>query len=414
MPPQPSLPEFVRGLSAAGVDSLRAAAGAFADWQLAAPLDLSADDPAALAAEYARKLRYPEHVFDPLDPGARDRVAAALDVPTFEAFARAQPDADPDDLPFDWERDVLARLCRREAPPPPAARAPRTTADHASQWPELASLERWRSLSPDEAASVTAALARALGEGFVALPRAGDHGLPRVRSEPLALSFVAVPGGSFAMGLTEDEEADLHARVAAASPESARHVPAFAPSLRPVRRVAVRPFLCAETPLLATHRGAFAAEGDDGNAHAVLRMACDDALAAVEAKGLRVVTEAEWEWVARAGGARAWLFDEGEAAAWAEATVQAPVTSLTHPFGVLALGWGEWVDDGWHPTYEGAPADGASWEPRVWLQTTRGGALAYWPWQGGGEMIGAHAAAREPGGLQGRHAVRAARDLPAR
>lgn len=407
------MPEFVRGLTAAGVDALREAANALADWQLTAPLDLASDDAAALAREFERKLQHPEHLFNLLPPEARDRVAVAVGLTPIEAFASAHSDVSDDDLPFDFESAVLERLCRREAPPPPGPRVSRGVTDHGSQWPELASLERWRALTTEEAASVAVSLARALGDGFVAHEPAGDHRLARVRAEALGISFVAVPGGVFAMGLSEVEEGELFDRVSAASPDGAEHVRAAAAVSRPVRRVEVRPFLCAETPLLGAHRAAFSAEGDDGNAHAVLRMACDDALTALVAKGLRVVTEAEWEWVARAGGTRAWLFESGDGAAWAEATVRTPVVALTHPLGVLALGWDEWVDDGWHRTYEGAPTSSASWEPREVLQTVRGGALACWPWQGG-EVALAHVAVRELGGLQGRHSVRAARDLPAR
>ena len=181
-----------------------------------------------------------------------------------------------------------------------------------------------------------------------------------------------------------------------------------------MRRVQVRPFLCAETPLLERHARLLGVEGDPGNAHGVLRVEGDAALAALGARGLRLLTEAEWEWVARAAGERAYPFTSGDADAWAEASVGTPVDRLEHPLGVLALGWGEWVDDGWHPTYRGAPATSDAWEPRTRLQLARGGALAVWPWQTGGELVLTHAAMRERAGPADVHAVRAALDLPPR
>lgn len=408
------MPHFVPALATAGVEALRIATETLADWQLRAPVDTSLTDPTALATELAAKLVYPEHLFDRLPDEAKQRVAEAVGVPPFERFAPPDgSDPDPEELPYPWERAVLGVLCRREPPPPPGPRASLPRHASALAWPELASSAAVRALAPESVEALAREIAARLGPGFTPLAPS-RHGLPRVRSEAWQLDFVVVPGGRFAMGLSESEEEALFAAVSAVSPESAGYVRSVAAASRPVREVSIEPFLCAETPLLERHAAVLGVVGDPGNAHAVLRMEMDAVLAFVADEPLRLLSEAEAEWVARGGGSRLWPFTSGGARAWAEAAVSSPLDAMDHPFDVHALGWGEWLDDGWHPNYQDAPGDARAWEPRTDLQTVKGGALSLFPWQSGGEMMLAHAAFRERAGLADRHAVRLAMELPGR
>jgi hypothetical protein len=81
-----------------------------------------------------------------------------------------------------------------------------------------------------------------------------------------------------------------------------------------------------------------------------------------------------------------------------------------HPFAVEGLGWGGWVDDGWHPSYRGAPTTAAAWQPCEWPVVARGGVLALWPWSGG-ELAMCHVAARHHD-RTGAHCVRLVLELP--
>ena len=103
-------------------------------------------------------------------------------------------------------------------------------------------------------------------------------------------------------------------------------------------------------------------------------------------KGYRLLSEAEWEYVARAGTGtrRYWGDDQAEYELCRNANGAGTETSFrrratvcgdgheaTSPVGKFgANGWGlydvlgnawEWVEDCWHDSYSGAPADGSAW-----------------------------------------------------
>ncbi len=127
--------------------------------------------------------------------------------------------------------------------------------------------------------------------------------------------------------------------------------------------------------------------------HPVVVISRNDALAFCRwlseqtGRSVRLPTEAEWEYAARAGG----QYDgpaQLDAAAWYDGTAGSathPVGSKTpNPWGLYDMqgnAW-EWCMDVWHPSYDGAPTDGSArtHDPGIpevaWRYVLRGGCWA--------------------------------------
>jgi len=104
----------------------------------------------------------------------------------------------------------------------------------------------------------------------------------------------------------------------------------------------------------------------------------------------RLLSEAEWEYAARAGSKTAYPWGDeigaghancmGCGSAW-DNRAPAPVGSfLANAFGLHDMNgnvW-EWCEDNWHPDYRGAPHDGSVWQGGdPFLRVLRGGAWGY-------------------------------------
>jgi hypothetical protein len=166
--------------------------------------------------------------------------------------------------------------------------------------------------------------------------------LPRV--ERASVPMLDVPGGVMVMGTTVDDVLAMR-RLVDADDLAEFEDGAFAES-RPPRLVAVAPFLFGEARLAGVPEG-------------------EDRLAWLGARGLRLPSEAEWEWVASEGGRSRFVAVKVPAAPFTK------LRELERSIDFQANGWGardllndgEALADGWHPSYEGAPATGAAWDP---------------------------------------------------
>ncbi|MDX2143536.1 MAG: formylglycine-generating enzyme family protein [Rhodospirillaceae bacterium] len=229
----------------------------------------------------------------------------------------------------------------------------------------------------------------------------------------LCPEMVVVPAGSFEMGATKEEN------LREQSPER------YIDWESPIRTVTIpRPFAVGATEVTRAQFSAFVddakvqiegcdiAKGNDWDRRAdkswrdpgfaqepdepVVCVNWSDAkayidwLSAKTGKPYRLLTEAEWEYVARAGTptARFWGDGRDEACRYANVPDAAHVTATQNHQGTFTCNDGyastspartfqpnafgiydtignvwEWVDDCFHDSYRGAPGDSASWQP---------------------------------------------------
>jgi len=181
---------------------------------------------------------------------------------------------------------------------------------------------------------------------------------PQLASSVREPETIPLRGGSFAMGSNEDI------------------------SERPVHQVTIKPFAIGKFPVSVQEWNAcatakacgFVSSGKDEAP--VTNVSWSDArqyvawLAETTGKPYRLPTEAEWEYAARAGTqTKYWWGDQFQADAancknCAANEQPVKVGSLKpNPFGLYDMGGSvdQWVEDCWHKTYQGAPADGSAW-----------------------------------------------------
>jgi formylglycine-generating enzyme required for sulfatase activity len=195
---------------------------------------------------------------------------------------------------------------------------------------------------------------------------------------PTCPDMVEIPQGSFSMGSIEGEADE-----------------------KPVHNVTIaKPFAIGKTEV--TQEQWRAVMGDNPSYFEACADTCpveqvswEDAQAYIAklnvktGKKYRLPTEAEWEYACRAGNQQEYCGnDNADHVAWHSNNSGNMLSKTPHPvatkkanaFGLFDMSgnvW-EWVEDSYHESYEGAPADGSAWMNGK-MRVLRGGSWGYDP-----------------------------------
>ena len=229
-----------------------------------------------------------------------------------------------------------------------------------------------------------------LVDHYAALATPGSAAVPGLLYVPAQIQFLVVPGGELVMGASDDIERLLLTEDSGLTSEEMGALDWSLARMRPMRRVAIKPFLIASAPLVGRQLEALGWK-DDASISRLFAPAPEqiiylelEEIAGVLRDGLRLPSEAEYEHACRAGTSSLFY--------WGDDVPDAPSRDA-NALGLAELGnHRELLADLWHNNYDGAPSDQHPWveapvpakngEP---LRVTRGGAATCYPWQGCGE-----------------------------
>jgi formylglycine-generating enzyme required for sulfatase activity len=216
--------------------------------------------------------------------------------------------------------------------------------------------------------------------------RAAQAAQDVVISEPGGYELVKIPGGTFRIGSPEAEAGRWDAE-------------------GPVHEVRVPDFYMGRYPVTNEEYGRFLTENPDvpepeywadrrfnQPRQPVLGVSWEEARRYAVRAGLRLPSEAEWEYACRADTRTRYYTgdteDDLDRAGWYERNADGkphPVGEKEpNAFGLYDMHgnvW-EWVEDDWHDNYDTAPSDGRAWidEPRGANRVVRGGGWNVFAW----------------------------------
>jgi formylglycine-generating enzyme required for sulfatase activity len=200
------------------------------------------------------------------------------------------------------------------------------------------------------------------------------------------LRFRLLPGGTYRIGLSEEE---LAAAVAI-NPQPNLTVD----EMRPVHDVKIDAVLVGEIPITRAVARQFAPAFDGGgDDHQPAMLSREEAITITENVGCRLPSEAEWEASCRAGSST--LFPWGSSLPEASTLDRWMTWSLAeegiarNPLGLGGLFFGEWCSDAFRVSHD----PDAAVEPGAFV--IKGGGAQFWPWQDQ-EWVGCACAMRTP------------------
>ncbi len=236
----------------------------------------------------------------------------------------------------------------------------------------IASLSAWQALEQDARSDFLTRLAAHLGDGWTSGSTALGREAAGELVSPQGVRFVVVPGGTLRMGFSVD---DLFALQSARSDPSERSPWAHELSwARPVRRIALPPFLIARFPIFDDPelQGMLDEEGEGGAFDIVQDgMLGPGEAAQIVPEGMRLPSEAELEWVLRECGRTRFTALSTEPPLNAN-NCWTRFDELEQGLGLLGVCnvW-NWAADGWHDSYVDAPQTHTAWKPVDELITGR-------------------------------------------
>lgn len=185
------------------------------------------------------------------------------------------------------------------------------------------------------------------GDWTVSGDTVGAPGFAALRHAPTGLDFVLLPGGEYDRGMGDADEREALTLVA--DPDGIRNVRHEVGLASPVARVRVAPLLCARTHLALDVATGLVPDGDIDSAedYPLAQATADDAMRVADAVGLRLITDVEWEWMAREGGTEIWINGAARAEPNAGYSDEHGFLRLTNRWGIghLASEAGEWTLD---------------------------------------------------------------------
>ena len=225
---------------------------------------------------------------------------------------------------------------------------------------DLADLGRLAGLSAHEKRSLAEDLAHHLGSDWLATDvDAAMDALPLLHQSS-GLIFLAIPGGEFQMGISEQDLLELSEYVDW-DWTTVGFVSPLTEKARPVRRVRVEPFLCTRRLVanadltLHVQRGLNVPSLCDGGYEREATRQFAHSL------GFRLPSEAELEWLARDGSGAALVLDLMSGEDGKDEYDYRGDPEKPSRFGVLDQFNPQWAEDDFHPNYEGAPDTSGPW-----------------------------------------------------